>query len=231
MMAHQPDPKQLRTYPLLETLNDQDLGLIGRFIRSRDLEKDQVLLLEGETPTGLYFTAVGWLKAEKVSPEGRQQVLRYIGPGEVLNEFAVFSGKPNAASFIALTPAEIFYIPMKDVNLLLHNHSRFSRAVIQSLSNRIEHLVNLVSDLSLHTVQSRLARLLLENAQNGVFIRQSWETQAEIAARLGTVLDVLNRALQRFTREGLIDLDRDAITLLKPDALENIAHSSSQTST
>ncbi len=63
-MVRKPDPLQLRTYPLLETLNDQDLILIGRYIRTINLEKDQALLLEGNTPTGLYFVTAGWLKAE-----------------------------------------------------------------------------------------------------------------------------------------------------------------------
>ncbi len=230
-MAPKPDLELLRTYPLLETLNQQDLEMIGRYVTIMNLEKDQVLILEGEAADGLFFVAAGWLKAEKVSPGGRQQVLRYIGPGEVLNEYAVFSGQPNGASFVALTPAEVFCLPTKDVHRLLDSHVGFSKAVIKNLSQRITHLVDLVSDLSLHTIQTRLARFLLDNARDGIFIRQPWETQAEIAARLGTVLDVLNRALQRFAKDGLIELDRNAITLLKPDSLESIANASSEIST
>jgi len=148
-----------------------------------------------------------------------------------LNEYAVFSSKPNGATFIALTAADVFCLPAKDVNRLLNTHPGFTRAVIESLSHRIEHLVNLVTELSLHTVQSRLARLLLDNAENGVFTRRRWNTQTEMAARLGTVLDVLNRALQRMAKDGMIELERDAITLLKPERLKTIANPNAESST
>jgi len=48
---------------------------------SSRLVKDEVLLIEGEMTPRLYFVLDGWLKVEKTSSEGRQQTIRYVGPG------------------------------------------------------------------------------------------------------------------------------------------------------
>ena len=76
--------------------------------------------------------------------------------------------------------------------------------MLDSMATRISELVELVADLSLHTVTARLARLLLEQAQDDLIQRRSWATQAEMAARLGTVPDVLSRALRTLIEAGLI---------------------------
>ena len=82
------------------------------------------------------------------------------------------------------------------------------------MADRIAYLAGMVADLSLHTVEVRLARLLLDAATEGTLVRQSWLTQAELAARLGTVPDVLSRALRTLADAGLIHVDRRQITIL-----------------
>jgi len=77
-----------------------------------------------------------------------------------------------------------------------------------------------VEDLSLRTVEARLARFLLEQATGGVLRRQRWATQAEMAARLGTVPDELNRALRSLAEEGLIQVKRHQIQILDRQGLE-----------
>ncbi|NLF74300.1 MAG: winged helix-turn-helix domain-containing protein, partial [Chloroflexi bacterium] len=81
-------------------------------------------------------------------------------------------------------------------------------------------LVQLVEDLSLRTVEERLARLLLEQAQTDNLPRQRWATQAEMAARLGTVPDVVNRALRALAQAGLIAVERHQIRILDRDGLK-----------
>jgi CRP/FNR family transcriptional regulator len=85
------------------------------------------------------------------------------------------------------------------------------------------HLVKLVEDLSLRSVESRLARMLIDGSASGVIQRHRWTTQAEMAARLGTVPDVVNRALRKLVEEGAIELDRHQIRLLDPDLLRSKA--------
>jgi CRP/FNR family transcriptional regulator len=80
-----------------------------------------------------------------------------------------------------------------------------------------------VEDLSLRSVEARLARLLIQEATDGTLQRRRWDTQAAMAARLGTVNDVLNRALRRLAADGLISVERRQIRILDDERLADLA--------
>jgi CRP-like cAMP-binding protein len=105
----------------------------------------------------------------------------------------------------------------------LKNYPSFSRAVIERLAFRIQYLLDQIEDISLHTVEERLARFLLAQSEEDVWERETWITHTEIAARLGTVLDVVNRNLQKFVRDGLIEIQRNKILIIDRARLEKIA--------
>ena len=85
---------ELKQFSLLNVFTDEELIETRRIIRFQEVKKDEILLLEGESTNALYFVLDGWFKAEKVSSSGRQQTLRFISPGEIINELSVF-GKGN----------------------------------------------------------------------------------------------------------------------------------------
>jgi CRP-like cAMP-binding protein len=176
--------------------------------------------LEGDPCAGLYVVQEGWLKSVKVSPAGREQVVRFIGPGETFNEVGLLADTPNQVTVIALEAATVWLIRRDALVRLLEADRRLARAITQNLANRVLHLMSLIEDLSLRTVESRLARLLLEEAIKATLHRRQWATQAEMAARLGTVPDVLNRALRKLADEGLIRVERHQIQILNRTALE-----------
>ena len=81
----------------------------------------------------------------------------------------------------------------------------------------------MVEDLSLRSVEARLARLILEQAEGEAVQRQRWATQAEMAARLGTVPDVVNRTLRKLAAAGLIHVERQQIRILDGEGLRVVA--------
>jgi CRP/FNR family transcriptional regulator len=91
--------------------------------------------------------------------------------------------------------------------------------LLANLAGRVVYLAGMVADLSLHSVEVRLARLLLDEASGGRLDRQPWLTQTELAARLGTVPDVLSRALRSLADAGLIAVERRHITVLDAKGL------------
>jgi len=204
-------------------LDDRALQAVAQAALPRDYSADQTVFVEGEPCTGLYVIEEGWLKAVRMSIEGREQVLRFVGPGEVVNEVGVFADKHNPATVIALERTTVWLIGRQAILRLLQQERGFAGSVVQSLARRVLHLVSLVEDLSLRTVKARLARLLLERAEHQAVRRQRWATQAEMAARLGTVLDVVNRALHELAREGLIQVERHQIRILDREGLKERA--------
>jgi CRP/FNR family transcriptional regulator len=144
-------------------------------------------------------------------------------PGDTFNEIIVFANQPNPATAIALETAEIWLLPRQALNQVLRKNPDFAQHAIAAMAERVLHLVNLVADLSLRPVTGRLARLISDGAVDGVLSRPRWYTQSELAARLGTVPDVVQRALRQLEQDGLIQVERHQICILDAAALADIA--------
>jgi len=135
----------------------------------------------------------------------------------------VLADRPNPATAIALEDATLWLIERATLRRLLLAHPDVALRVLENMADRVVGLVQLVADLSLHSVEVRLARFLLEQAEGGEVVRPRWSTQSELAARLGTVPDVLSRALRTLSEAGLIVVDRQRIQILDVSALRQRA--------
>ncbi len=207
----------------LAELDEEVLQALASIAICRNYRAGQIVFLEGEPNSGLYIVEKGWLKSIKISASGREQVIRFVGPGEAFNELGVFKPGPNRVTVETLEDAKVWIFERAGLIKLVERHPKLSWAIIQNLTERILHLMRLVEDLSLRSVQSRLARLLVETSDSDVLLRRRWSTQAEMAAHLGTVPDVLNRALRSLSEDGLIEIDRQHIRILNRQALEERA--------
>ncbi|HSJ57623.1 MAG TPA: Crp/Fnr family transcriptional regulator [Anaerolineae bacterium] len=215
--------RALAAVPYLAELDVATLEAVARAAIWRTYQAGEMVFLEGEPCAGLYVVQEGWLKSVKTSSAGREQVVRVVGPGEAFNEVGVLADASNHATVIALEPCGLWIIRREALLALLEADRHLARVITQNMARRVLHLMALVEDLSLRTVEARLARLLLEEAQEATLHRRPWATQAEMAARLGTVPDVLNRALRKLSDEGLIHVERHQIQVVDQEGLETKA--------
>jgi CRP/FNR family transcriptional regulator len=186
-------------------------------------EAGQYTFMEGEPCIGLYIVKSGWLRAVKISSTGREQVLRFVGPDEVFNEVGVLTGGVNVVSVEALEPSTVLIVQRKELLNLVDKYPSLAKSIIENLAQRVLYAMNLVTDLSLRSVESRLACFLIEEANANIINRKKWATQAAIAARIGTVPVVINRAFRAFVEDNLIELRREKILILNYDELQEIA--------
>ena len=213
----------LQQVSYFSNLDPATLKSVSQEAIPRTYDPDQVVFIEGEPCPGLFIVEYGWLKVIKIGLDGREQVLNTLGPGEIFNAISVFTGALNQATVTVLEQSRLWMIPREAMLRLLDVSPSLSWKVIGDLAARIQHLISLVEDLSLRTVEARLARLLLEQAEGDLVERKRWATQAEIAARLGTVSDVLSRVLRKMVDEGKISLSRNQIRILDKQGLISIA--------
>lgn len=213
----------LSSVAYFQGLNPQTLQEIVRAAHLGQYDAEQMVLLEGEQAAGLYLVQSGCLKVSKIALDGREQILQFLEVGEVFNAVGVFTGQTNAATVTALEPSKVWLIRRETIKKLLIDRPDLAGRVIEDLAGRVSHLITLVEDLSLRSVEARLARLLLENSVQGRIQRQRWATQVEIASRLGTVPDVVSRTLRKLAERGLIELSRQEIRVLDQAGLELVA--------
>jgi CRP/FNR family transcriptional regulator len=213
----------LSTVPYFSDLGSAALEQVSAISIQQKLDAGQILFVEGDPCIGLYVVESGWLRAVKVSTAGREQVIRFVGPGDVFNEVGVLSGGVNLVTVEALEPVRLRIIERQGLLDLVDRYPSLAKSLIENLASRILYAMNMIVDLSLHSVECRLARYLLEESDRGCINRRSWATQAAIASRIGTVSVVINRAFRAFVEDELIELDKDTIRILNRAELQKIA--------
>jgi CRP/FNR family transcriptional regulator len=156
--------------------------------------------------------------------EGREQAMMFLRPVEVFGDIAVFTGTTYPGTVVALEDVDVWVIPARTILDLIPRYPEFAMAVIRHLGERVLHYISLVEDLSLRSVEARLANTLLRHAElhDGQFVvpRRDWTTFDEMAVRLGTVRDVLSRALKTLEAENLLRVEKHAIVILDSKGLE-----------
>jgi CRP/FNR family transcriptional regulator len=213
----------LSSVPYFQAVDSSTLNAIAEAAIHRKFPAGQTVIHEGGQSAGLFIVETGYLKSVKISPAGREQVVRVVGPGEVFNAIGVLARETNPGTVIALEDSIVWMIAPKALRRLMNEHPALADAIIQALAMRIQQLMAQVEALSLRSVEERLAQLLIKEQQEGIVWRRQWDTQAEMAARLGTVTDVLNRSLRRLAEAGLIEVDRDQIRILDLEKLKAAA--------
>jgi CRP/FNR family cyclic AMP-dependent transcriptional regulator len=170
---------------------------------------------EGDPAAAMYVVIDGRVKIARIGSNGREQVLNVISAGGHFNTVPIFDGGPCPANAEALTDLALLALPRDAMRRVVEQYPPLALALLKEFTGRLRHMVNLVDELALHTVQGRLAGLLLDQAaaaERGELVPPL--TQAEMAARLGTVREMVGRTLKSFEVLGLIQLDRGQITIL-----------------
>ncbi|MBL8080763.1 MAG: Crp/Fnr family transcriptional regulator [Anaerolineales bacterium] len=211
--------KRLQTLDFLRGLDDESLKRLADHAVWNVFPPDAVVFWEGDVESNLFYLQYGSLKVLKTSAEGREQVLRFIDTGEVFNEIGVLAKRPNPATAMALEESGIWLIPRQSLEEVVQAHPQTALKIIENMADKIIGLVTLAADLSLKTVEARFAKLLLESVDGDVIERRRCTNQTELAARLGTVPDVLSRVIRELTKTGLIEVDKQHIRILDREGL------------
>jgi CRP-like cAMP-binding protein len=214
----------LKSVKHIADLPEHVLNDIAHFSRLRYYKAGQVIYLEGEQAETLYLLESGWVKATRMSPDGREQALLFLKPGEIFGDISVLTDTPYPGTVTALEEVAVWTIDKSSLLKLINRHPNLAMAVIRRLGERVMYFIGLIEDLSLRSVEARIANTLLKHAHikgtQLIVPRRSWTTFDMMATRLGTVRDVLRRALRNLEDEGLLKVEKQAIIILDREGLE-----------
>lgn len=192
----------------------------------RSLGSGEALFEEGEPCRGLLIVAEGRVEIRQISLRGREQVFHMEGPGAALGEGPLFDGGGYIASAVALAPTRVLFLTRAEVLHLCQRRPAVALAILRTLARRVRHFAGIVSDLAFRPVTERLARYLdttiVEPMERGTSIELTL-TQAQLAARLGTVRELVARAFAQLQESGVISRDRTRVTIRDPARLAALA--------
>jgi CRP-like cAMP-binding protein len=212
--------------PYFAALDPSARARVAQAAIRRAFPANHLIFGEGEPCAGLYMIEEGSVRIFRTALDGREQVLQVLGPGQSFNEVAVFDGGPNPASVITIEPTVVWIIDRVTMQNLLRTYPALAEAAVKVLAARLRHLVDLVEDLSFRSVTARLAKLLLQQAdaaRSDSVARATLLTQQEMAARLGTVREMVGRALKALADAGVIRMERHRIVIVDRARLEEKA--------
>jgi CRP-like cAMP-binding protein len=221
----------LRQVPYFAELDAQVLTGLSAQMRERRLEAGEQVLMEGDPCEGLYVVISGRVKVFKLSAEGKEQVLRILGPGRTFNDVPVFDGGPNPGSVAAMEASIVSLIPKTQILGMVEQHPKMAKAVIRLLASRLRALTLVIEDLSLRSVVPRVAKLLLDCTRGHPTLIEGGAgacarlTQHQIATMTGSVREVVQRALKSLEKDGAIRLERARVVILDSARLERWSES------
>jgi len=222
------DPGQaLRRTALFGELDSADLAALAARAVERRLKRGEILFMAGDPAGGLYVVVEGSIRAYRVSADGREQIIHVEHAGATLAEAPVFDEGCYPSTTAAEEDSILLFIEKRDVLNLCLERPRISVAALKLLARRLRNCAALVESLSLRDVDRRLAALLCAEASD--HSRRSGSsvtfelalTHQQIAARIGSVREVVSRALARLQQGGLIQMDGRRITIPDEKALHD----------
>ena len=208
-------------------LSEGELEDLAKATSLRLYQSGEALFWQEEPCAGLHVVRTGSVKLFKLSTKGRELVIKVLNAGATFNEVPVFDGGNNAVNAAALTISEVWVVDAGVIRRMLRHNSQMAEAVILNLTNNLRGLVELVEELSFFQIPNRLARLINQLPQEQLSGPKAQRlTQDELAARLGTVREVVGRGLRELDLSGAIRVSRGRIHILNRDLLDQWARDS-----
>ena len=196
---------------LFRDLDEDVLRVLARRASEKELHRNEILFLAGEEAAGLYVIATGAVRAFRTGADGREQIIHVERAVATIAELPVFDDG-NYPSTVAAEEdqTKVYFLDKQTVRAVCVEHPQLALAATRLFAARLRRCAELVESLSLREVGQRLAHLLLAEAAtkgvktaDGVRFKQKL-THNQLAARIGTVREVVTRVLYRLQNQGLL---------------------------
>jgi CRP/FNR family transcriptional regulator len=207
----------LRRSSIFASLNDDELGELADLAIERSFVSNEFIFWDGDAPDWFYMVAEGKVKVVKHSSLGKEFIIAFFGPGEMLGEVAVFEDKPYPASAQAVAETKVVGIKRKDFLSFLANRPQVALRIINVLGGRLRDAQGRLRDLAGERVEQRLASVLLMLAAKlGPTLPF---TRQELADMAGTTIETAIRVMSQLKDRGIIRTVRGKVIILGKEKL------------
>jgi len=216
----------VREFSSLKALNKDELIKISECKTSKTIKKGETIFGEGENVNGIFCVKDGICKLTKLSPNGKDQIVKLVSKGELLGQRSMISDEPANLSAIALEDMQVCFIPKNEILGFFDKNNQFSMSVMKTICGDLrmadDHMVNMAQK----SVKERLAETLVylhetfgTNADNTLKVQLSRD---ELASMIGTATESCIRLLSDFNKLGMIELVGKKIVLKDITKLKKI---------
>jgi CRP-like cAMP-binding protein len=213
----------------LALLGPDDRTALEAAAMRRSYPRGTILLHGGDDPATVFVLLEGRVKVTATGVDGREVVLAFRGPGDVLGDMAVIDGEKRSASVAALEPITALAFAGSDFRRLIDTRPGVASALLSVVTARLREADSERADLDSHGVLGRVACRLIELCEQygatrdgGVEITLPL-TQEELAGWTGASREAVNKALTTFRGLGWVTTQRRELVVTDVEALRKYA--------
>jgi CRP/FNR family cyclic AMP-dependent transcriptional regulator len=218
----------LEQAPLFSVLHPSDLRTLASRFHVVRYGKGEVIFREGEPTERLFLIDAGRVKLSIASPTGQELLIGVLGRGQIFGELEIIDRGARAMDARAMEDALLYALPADQFWTMLENRPALARRLLELMARRLRRADQTSQDLVFFDAPTRLARRLLQLAEeHGKPVGSGEEsvritvrvTQEELAQMIGVTRESANRLVASFTERGWIDWNDGYPILLLPEAL------------
>jgi CRP-like cAMP-binding protein len=194
-----------------EGISQPSKEALSRVCMAVERPKRTTLFRESQPGEAMYLLVRGRISLTKLSPDGREIVIKVIKPGEVFAEVILFEKKFYPVTAVALTEIMVFKLLRRDLLELLRQED-FRNDFIAMLLSKQRYLADKIQQLTGQDVEQRLRAFLLEQYGEREQI-QAEINKKQLAASIGATPETLSRLLQDLKRRKCLSWKQGIITV------------------
>ena len=206
----------LKAVPFFTHLSDKELDAVRAAATEKTYPKNAVVLTEGETGDSLYMIQSGKVKVFIGDEEGREIILKILGPGAFFGEMSMIDKQPRSASVTTLEQSTFLVLTHIAFERCVEQVPRIAALVMQCLAQRVREADRKIGTLALMDVYGRVASTLLELSvySDGKLMVSEKLSQQDLANMVGASREMVNRILKDLSDRGFISIESKAITII-----------------
>ncbi|MFL5612127.1 MAG: Crp/Fnr family transcriptional regulator [Gemmatimonadaceae bacterium] len=214
----------LATVPLFSGLDRSELEKFAEVTREKSYPKGSVILFEDDPGDSLFVVREGRVKVVLIGEDGREVILGVLGVGEYFGELSLIDDRPRSAHVIAMEDSNLLVLRREDFRKRVESSPSVAWGLLTELSRRLRRADDKIGGLVLLDVPGRIARLLLDLAEeSGTSAIEKTLTHQTIAQMIGASRETVSRAMKDFQDAGWITVERRRIAIADRAALEQRA--------
>jgi CRP-like cAMP-binding protein len=213
----------LRRVPLFNDLAEAELARFAEVLREREYPKNSVILFEDDPGDALYVVRAGQVKVVLIGEDGREVILSVLTDGDFFGEMSLIDDEPRSAHVIAMKDSQLLVLRREDFQAQLEVQPKIALKLLRVLVQRLRRADEKIGGLVLLDVNGRVARLLLDLAEEGGGPKITRRlTHHTIAQMIGSSRETVSRAMRDLVARGLIEVTRREISIKDRDGLATL---------
>jgi CRP-like cAMP-binding protein len=217
----------IRRFNALRTFSSEELRKVNCHKISKTFKRGDVIFEEGEHLKGVYCIRYGISKLSKLSPNGKDQIIKFVSNGEVLGQRSVVSQEPANLKAVAVNDMEACFIPREIILDGVKNNPNFTQDLLKSMALEIREADDVIVNMSQKPVKQRVAEALFHLKNNFGEDNEGYLnitlSREDFSNLVGTATESFIRILSEFKKNDLLETAGKKIKILNTSELQQIA--------